>query len=521
MKNRVLLNIICSLLIIISALFIGLTIKVVKKGETVDNNVTYQQPQNQQMPGNYQGGRNPMNGESEEPPAKPEGEMPNGEMGERPEGEPPEGMQQAPEGMQEPPEGMNGERPEMPEDGRGQMPNGMEFSEEEVVTEYKYSVLQIIIVVVCSILLVLSLTLMIVTKFFSNNIFKNKKKTILTLSIGTLLGIIISVGIILCTQYYFNKEEVFYVDRGEKVNTKKINLSKYDTNVTITEGGEYTLSGSFKYSVLVETDEKVVLNLNGVNIEANDTAAIANINKNELIVNLVKDTKNTLKDGGSGDYDGCLYSNGPLTIQGEGTLNVYGNQEEGEGIATTDNDITINGGIINVVSADDGLNAGGDNGGVITINGGTLFIKASGDGIDSNGNIVINGGVVYAMGSSLGGDAGIDADNGTAINGGTVVALGSDMLELPKDSKQKYIALTLSSVVDVDKLITLLNDEEEVIVSFEAKEKFKTIIISSDKLDSGEYNLYIDGSNTGEVSNYIYNNGEYTKGTLLETITIK
>ena len=48
--------------------------------------------------------------------------------------------------------------------------------------------------------------------------------------------------------------------------------------------------------------------------------------------------------------------------------------EEGEGIATETNDITINGGDIYIESADDGLNAGGD-GGIITINNGNVFIK--------------------------------------------------------------------------------------------------------------------------------------------------
>ena len=69
------------------------------------------------------------------------------------------------------------------------------------------------------------------------------------------------------------------------------------------------------------------------------------------------------------------------------------------------------------VCNDDGINGGGDNGGVITINGGNITVKASGDGIDSNKSLVINGGTVYTIGSSLGGDAGIDTDKGFAING--------------------------------------------------------------------------------------------------------
>lgn len=37
----------------------------------------------------------------------------------------------------------------------------------------------------------------------------------------------------------------------------------------------------------------------------------------------------------------CIYSIGKLTIKGSGKLSVYGNQIEGEGIATETNDITV------------------------------------------------------------------------------------------------------------------------------------------------------------------------------------
>ena len=36
------------------------------------------------------------------------------------------------------------------------------------------------------------------------------------------------------------------VDAGKTVNSKEIDLSEYDSNLTISEAGTYTLSGSFK-----------------------------------------------------------------------------------------------------------------------------------------------------------------------------------------------------------------------------------------------------------------------------------
>jgi len=286
------------------------------------------------------------------------------------------------------------------------------------------------------------------------------------------------------------------VDTGNKVEINNINLNEYNSNINISSAGEYNITGEFEYSIIVDSTEKVTLNLNNVTIDSTITAAIANINSGELVINLVEGTTNILKDNGSSEYDGCIYSEGKLTIEGDGILKVYGNQEEGEGIATETNDIIINGGDIYIESADDGLNAGGD-GGIITINNGNVFIKASGDGIDSNKDLIINGGTVYTIGSSVGGDAGIDTDGAFEINGGEVIALGSDMLQNPDNtSKQKYIGFTLNSKIASGSSVSLKDNSGNEVVSFEAKEDFKTLIISNSKLTNETYYLYVNGEQT-------------------------
>lgn len=283
------------------------------------------------------------------------------------------------------------------------------------------------------------------------------------------------------------------VEEGIIVTDTEIDLSKYSTNITIKKSGNYTLTGNLKNSVLVNADGEVKLNLNNVTIESSITAAISNISTNELSINLMDNTTNTLSDGGYSEYDGCIFSLGKLIIEGNGTLNVNGNQTEGEGIATQTNDITINGGKINIICNDDGINAGGD-GGTITINDGEVYIKASGDGIDSNKNFVINGGKLYTIGSSLGGDAGIDTDGGFEINGGTLIALGSDMLESPTTtSKQKSVCFNLNEKVEEGSNISIKDENEEEIISFEANEDFKTLIVSNSEIGSGTYYLYQNG----------------------------
>lgn len=286
------------------------------------------------------------------------------------------------------------------------------------------------------------------------------------------------------------------IDTGKIITENHINLNEYDSNITITKQGIYTLTGEFENSVFINADGKVTLNLENIVIRNNVTAAIANISTNELVIELSENTDSLLSDGGSSEYDACIYSLGALTITGNGNLNVFGNQEEGEGIATQTNDLTIDGGNITIESNDDGINAGGD-GGTITINGGEIFIQAKGDGIDSNKNLIINGGNIYTIGSPAGGDSGIDTDEGFVIHGGTVIALGSDMLESPEtSSKQKSACFTLKNKISQGTMISLRNENEEEMISFEAKEEFKTLILSDEKITAGTYTLYQNGEKT-------------------------
>lgn len=487
MKNRILLNVICILLIIIPTIGIYLIVNDVRTIE-YDSNVVYQE-QMEQIP---------------QIPQMPNGTQSNMDIG---------------------------NRPEMPDNEYQPMDNMYENNRDkenqiqptEISQEVKFTTAQSIMIVIYTLVIATSIMMLIYTRFFNKKLkdaFINKDKIIIFILSSLLISGTLSFIII---EWAKNSAMIIEEDAkettaddiasGENIKGEEINLNDYSTNVTITEAGTYTLVGELNHSVLINADGKVTLNLNGVDITSEETAAIANRTTNDLVINLVDGTTNNLSDGGNSEYDSSLYSNGHLYIEGNGKLNVYGKQTDGEGIATTDNDITINGGIIYIESNDDGINAGGDNGGTITINNGTVQIKASGDGIDSNDNIVINGGIVYAMGSATGGDAGIDADNGYEINGGLVIALGSDMLESPNNtSKQNVICFNLNEMITSETLITLIDKQDSIITSFIAKENFRTLIISSPNLDNGTYYLYQNGTNNGQLDNSIYTISEYVKG---------
>lgn len=129
--------------------------------------------------------------------------------------------------------------------------------------------------------------------------------------------------------------------------------------------------------------------------------------------------------GGDNDAD---YSN-PKGIKGYSGVTIHGGRiailtknDGGEGLESK-NDLTINGGVIDLQCYDDAINSGGD----LYVNGGYVYAVSSGnDAIDSNGNIYIMGGVVLAFSTAGAPEVGIDTDNsnGLLINGGHLVAVG-------------------------------------------------------------------------------------------------
>ena len=94
--------------------------------------------------------------------------------------------------------------------------------------------------------------------------------------------------------------------------------------------------------------------------------------------------------------------------------------------------IRINDGNISIQASDDGINAARKSSAsvpTIEINGGTTTIvmgPGDTDGVDSNGNIVINGGTVSVTGNSA-----FDYDGTAKLNGGTVIINGTVVNSIP------------------------------------------------------------------------------------------
>ena len=143
-------------------------------------------------------------------------------------------------------------------------------------------------------------------------------------------------------------------------------------------------------------------------------------------------------------YAGAFYSKMTMNIYGEkgnsGVLNIYA---ENEGL-DSELHLTIFSGNLNIDSGNDGINTNEDNVSVARIMGGVHYITVNGstgegDGIDSNGWLIIDGGMLFVSACGFSGDSGIDADKGVFINGGFVAASGN-MLDALQGT-QTYVVL--------------------------------------------------------------------------------
>ncbi len=94
--------------------------------------------------------------------------------------------------------------------------------------------------------------------------------------------------------------------------------------------------------------------------------------------------------------------------------------------------IQINGGDIQISASDDGVNAARKSSlytPTFEMNGGTLTVTMGAgdtDGIDSNGNIIVNGGTISVTGQST-----FDCDGTAQYNGGTIIVNGQQVDAIP------------------------------------------------------------------------------------------
>lgn len=237
---------------------------------------------------------------------------------------------------------------------------------------------------------------------------------------------------------------------------------------------EVTLTGTLTEQYVIDTKEDFILTLNNVTASMEDSVIKV---ENAKSVTIILEGENTLESTGDATTvdPKVISSNADLIIKGDGVLNIKSTATgikskanltiesgtynfecgtDGNGLRA-DNTLTIeggtfnisagecleatyiniNGGDFNLTSTDDAINASNKIDEtdtsivpVFTMNSGNIVItmeQGDTDGIDSNGDIVINGGKINVTGQS-----GFDWDGDLTFNDGEVFVNGQAVTEI-------------------------------------------------------------------------------------------
>jgi len=197
--------------------------------------------------------------------------------------------------------------------------------------------------------------------------------------------------------------------------------------VSITAAGTNYISGASSNAqirVYTKDNGTVKLVLNGADITCSASAPIYVINAEKTVITLADGTENFITDGpsyifenaASDEPNAAIFSNDDLTINGNGSLTVNANYNDG---IKSDDDLRITGGVITINAADDGI-VGRDS---LTINGGDITINAGGDGMKASNNEDATEGYIVIEGGTLNITAnmdGIQAETSVTISEGDI-----------------------------------------------------------------------------------------------------
>ena len=187
--------------------------------------------------------------------------------------------------------------------------------------------------------------------------------------------------------------------------------------VTIT-GGVYEISSA---KCAIRGKDSIAISDGSFTIKAGTDGLHAENNDDDTLGNIYIAGGSFIITAG----DDAIHANTLLRIDG-GEISI----SAAEGLEATY--IQINGGDISISASDDGVNAAKKSSAytpTFEMNDGTLTVvmgQGDTDGIDSNGNIIVNGGTINVTGQSS-----FDCDGTAQYNGGTIIVNGQQVTTIP------------------------------------------------------------------------------------------
>lgn len=289
-------------------------------------------------------------------------------------------------------------------------------------------------------------------------------------------------------------------DADEK-DTSSAACIKSDTDINIS-GGELTLKSTGTGGKGLNAD-------GAINVSGGETTVTTTGGRYTYSSRLTASPKGVKADG-------------DINISG-GTLNisVTGKSEGSEGLESKAT-LNISGGAVYSYAYDDAINASK----AINISGGRVYAYGSNnDGIDSNGTLVISGGLVIGVGTSSP-ESGIDCDQSSSfrINGGTVISVGGTLQTSPSSSSSQRTVVCNGVGMTKGKLLSVLDSSGKPILTFELPRTFSsgTFAFSSPSITSGA-KLTLSSGGTLESATASWNGwsdgGTWSGGTSVASIT--
>ncbi len=144
---------------------------------------------------------------------------------------------------------------------------------------------------------------------------------------------------------------------------------------------------------------------------------------------------------------------------------------------------------------------GADPDALIEISGGKLTIYSGGDAVDSNGNMTMTGGYVYATNHRTGDVSVLDSQNRPVITGGTYIGLGMSTMmaeTFSEESSQGVIACTCGNQ-PAGSALTIKDSKDNVLLELESEYNTAIMIISTPQIEKGQSYTVSIGAVSGTV----------------------
>lgn len=288
-------------------------------------------------------------------------------------------------------------------------------------------------------------------------------QTVTALKLTMLIILLLVVGLIWFGSAQAETMATDILFEETQVNTSSAGATASGTTVTITQPGEYTLSGACSQGqVVVDADGDVVLRLAGLTLTSPNGPVVDIRDADTATLWLVPETQNTLADSPryedqAEEQDAAIFSKADLVIGGSGTLHVKAMYNDG-------------------ISSRDTL----------LVEGGNLIVEAAKHGIKGKDYLIIRGGSVQVTAGGDGLKATNDAQEGLGyveIHGGTFSIQCSD---------QGISAVTRILIHDGQIQIATPNDGMKAVDTIEIKAGSIDLQVGDDSFAAGEVNISPD-----------------------------